>query len=95
MTDTSGNYAISNVVTGTYSLMATLEGYSFSPESRMATVPPDATGQDFVGTLLTYSISGKVEHKDGSPFSGVTISATGDHVTGNEAPAIPGPFVEV
>ena len=49
VTDTSGYYTITNVITGTYTLIPSLIGYTFSPPSRAVSVPPDAMGQDFTG----------------------------------------------
>jgi hypothetical protein len=51
-TDLDGNYAL-RAYDGTYTLTPTLEGYSFEPATRTVDVPPDATGQHFVGTSLT------------------------------------------
>ena len=48
-TDTSGAYDISDLVTDTYTLTPSKEGYDFSPQTRTVSVPPDATGQDFTG----------------------------------------------
>ena len=47
-------YTLSGLAAGTYTLTVSKSGYSFAPTSRTVTVPPDATGQDFVGTPLTY-----------------------------------------
>jgi hypothetical protein len=77
-TDLNGIYALS-VYAGTYTVTAALEGYTFDPVMRTVGVPPDATGQDFVGTLLTYSISGQVTGPGDNPMPGVTISATGGY----------------
>jgi hypothetical protein len=52
ITDMSGAYTITGVISGTYTLTPTLDAYTFSPPTRTVTVPPDATGQDFVGTAL-------------------------------------------
>ena len=49
-TDGNGTYTLSGLAAGTYTLTPSKSGYSFSPASRTVTVPPDATGQDFVGT---------------------------------------------
>jgi hypothetical protein len=48
-TDAGGAYAIGNLITGTYTLTPSKEGYDFSPRTRTVSVPPDATGQDFTG----------------------------------------------
>lgn len=50
-TDANGNYTLSGLAADTYTLTPSKNGYIFSPPSRNVTVPPDATGQDFVGTL--------------------------------------------
>jgi len=51
-TDSSGNYTLSGLVAGTYTITPSKSGYTFSPASRAVTVPPDSTGQDFTGTLV-------------------------------------------
>ena len=48
ITDASGNYILSGLPAGTYTLVPSQAGQCFSPQSRSATVPPDASGQDFV-----------------------------------------------
>jgi hypothetical protein len=50
MTDASGAYTITNLGTGTYTLAPTKSGWTFTPPTRTVSVPPSATGQDFVGT---------------------------------------------
>ena len=47
-TNANGDYAITDLITGTYTLTPTKSGYTFSPSSRIVSVPPSATGQDFV-----------------------------------------------
>ena len=49
LTDSSGNYTISSVITGTYTVTPILLGYTFTPSSRTVSVPPNVTGQDFTG----------------------------------------------
>ena len=49
VTDASGSYTITNVISGTYTLTPLPICYSFDPVTRTVTVPPDATGQDFRG----------------------------------------------
>jgi hypothetical protein len=51
-TDQVGNYALTGLPAGTYTLRASKGGWTFSPASRTVVVPPDATGQDFVGTAV-------------------------------------------
>lgn len=47
-TDAAGNYALERVAPNTYTLSATLGNHTFTPATRSVTVPPSATGQDFV-----------------------------------------------
>jgi pimeloyl-ACP methyl ester carboxylesterase len=49
-TNASGIYTLTGLITGTYTIIPSKSGYSFSPASRTVSVPPDATGVDFVGT---------------------------------------------
>ena len=78
-TNASGVYAITGLITGTYTLTPTKSVYTFSPASRTVSVPPDAAGQDFTGTLSTYSISGQVRDASNNPISGVLISDGAGH----------------
>jgi hypothetical protein len=78
-TDASGVYTITNLITGTYTLTPSLNGWSFTPPTRTVAVPPNATGQDFIGTAIPiHSIylpfipeaDGLVEHFNGTnPFT--------------------------
>jgi len=52
-TDASGAYAITDLAPGSYTLLPSKEGWSFSPGIRQLSVPPDAIGQDFVGIRFT------------------------------------------
>jgi len=47
-TDANGDYFITGVTTGTYTLTPSKSGYTFIPASRTASVPSNATGQNFV-----------------------------------------------
>jgi Tol biopolymer transport system component/pimeloyl-ACP methyl ester carboxylesterase len=49
-TNANGDYTITGLITGTYTITPNNIGYTFSPTSRTVTVPPNATGQDFTGT---------------------------------------------
>ena len=49
LTDSDGAYVISDVGNGTYTLIPSKPGFTFTPTTRTVTVPPDATGQDFTG----------------------------------------------
>jgi protocatechuate 3,4-dioxygenase beta subunit len=74
-TGLDGNYLLQEVAAGSYTVTAVLEGYTFTPTTRTVSVPPDATGQDFVGELATYIIAGRVAEADGTPLPGVRIFA--------------------
>lgn len=47
-TDTNGNYTFAGLTAGTYTISPSRYLYTFSPASRTVSVPPNATGQDFV-----------------------------------------------
>ncbi|MBU0490216.1 MAG: PKD domain-containing protein [Chloroflexi bacterium] len=87
-TDASGYYAITNLITGTYAIMPSKNGYTFSPITRTVNVPPDATDQDFIGTPLpepTYFISGLVQDASSTPISDVTITTSEGITTTTDA----------
>ena len=48
-TDTGGRYTITDLAPGAYTLTPSRSGYFFSPGTRTVTIPPSASGQDFVG----------------------------------------------
>jgi hypothetical protein len=52
VTDGSGNYTLSGLPAGTYTLTPSRSGYTFSPASRTVSVPPSATGLDFTATPI-------------------------------------------
>ncbi len=55
-TNASGNYTISNLPPGTYTLIPTLAGYAFTtPSNHTVTVPPDQSNLDFIGIPIIYT----------------------------------------
>ncbi len=48
--DASGNYTISNLTAGTYTLTPSKSGFTFSPTSLSVPVGPSATGKNFTAT---------------------------------------------
>lgn len=48
----SGTYTLSGLPAGTYTLTPGKSGYTFSPSSRQASVPPNKTGVNFTGSAL-------------------------------------------
>lgn len=83
-TDSNGNYTISGLTAGTYTLTPSKSGYSFTPARRTVSVSSNVTGQDFVGTILTYSISGQVTDGNGNPISSATISDGAGHTNATD-----------
>ena len=66
-TNASGYYTLTGLISGTYTLTPTKSGYTFLPLSRTVSVPPNATGQDFLaiprpqgGLSVTTDISGQL-----------------------------------
>jgi hypothetical protein len=69
--DGSGNYSIGGLADGSYTIMPSLAGNTFSPASRIETVSgADITGVNFTATQ-TYSISGN------AGIAGATVSYSG------------------
>jgi pimeloyl-ACP methyl ester carboxylesterase len=56
-TDTNGNYTLAGLPANTYTVTPSKIGYTFNPTSRSVTVGPNATGQDFVGSLAVWEES--------------------------------------
>lgn len=75
-TDANGNYSFVGIANGSYTLTASLAGYTFSSAITATVNNADSTGNNFTATAvpLTYTISGAVS----GPFKqGVTINLTG------------------
>lgn len=77
--DANGFYTITNLITGTYTITPTKTNYTFAPSTRTVSVPPNASAQDFVGALITSTISGRITDGNGSPSSGVSVSDGAGH----------------
>ena len=84
VTDASGLYTITEVIAGDYTLTPFKVGYVFAPASTLVSVPPDASGHNFTGTLP--AISGQVVNLQGAPVAGVDVSIDGGQsaVTGED-----------
>jgi hypothetical protein len=78
VTDANGDYVITHVTTGTYTLTPSMSDYSFVPNARRITVPPDATRQDFLGLPATFAISGRVVDSSGEGIPWVVVLAGED-----------------
>ena len=55
--DASGNYTLAGLAAGTYSVVASKAGCTFSPTSQSVTVGPSATGKNFTATCTSGDIA--------------------------------------
>jgi hypothetical protein len=76
-TDINGNYTLSGIPAGTYTVTASINGMSFAPNNRVVTIPPDATGQNFTASPQDHFISGRVTDENNNAISGVSMAITG------------------
>lgn len=49
-TDSNGNYVLTGLYQGNYTITPSRSGYAFCPRARTATVPPSQTGRNFTGS---------------------------------------------
>jgi len=76
VSDASGNYKVTGLSSGTYTITPEKYAYDFSPATKTVTVGPDSTNNNFTPTALpTFSISGDVG------IVGANVSAAGITVT--------------
>jgi len=76
-TDEHGYYYFTGLTAGSYSVSASMTGYSISPASIPVTITnTNQIGKNFTATPI-YAISGTIT-EDASPLSGVTVALTGD-----------------
>lgn len=77
--DSSGNYACSNLVPGIYLVRPNTAVYPFSPRARgWMLVPPNSTNQDFTTAPVYGSISGQVTREGaGSPVANASVNVAG------------------
>jgi hypothetical protein len=79
VTDGFGNYILSGLAAGIYTITPTLAGVAFNPPSTIVTLSTNgAVGVDFqtAGTAPTYSVSGGAT-VGGFPLPGVTMTLSG------------------
>jgi len=81
-TNADGDYTISGLVAGIYTVTPELAEYTFAPipptpDPPDITVGPDATDVDFEATRKTYYIEGIVRGENRDPIDGATVSADG------------------
>jgi hypothetical protein len=91
VTDGSGNYTISGLADGSYTVTPSLAGYTFAPATASATVSVDASHSAITDASGNYTISGLADGSytvtpslSGYTFAPATASATvaGADVTG-------------
>ena len=74
-TERNGRYAL-QLPAGTYTVEASESGYGDAPD-QMVTVPPHATGTDFVLPAPNNTIQGTVRDNHGAAVAGATMHASG------------------
>jgi predicted outer membrane repeat protein len=58
VSDASGGYTLTGLITGTYEIVPDKAGYTFAPSSRIVHVPPSPGGQDFTAAseVVTHNL---------------------------------------
>jgi len=79
-TDNSGQYTISGLTSGAYTVAPLGSSYSFNPASASVTLSSNLTGVDFTATSATFRIGGQVT-LGGVGVPGITVSVGGADVT--------------
>jgi len=89
-TDGGGSYIVGGLQNGTYTVVPSKAGYSFTPSSLTPTINNSpASGIDFVAYQIApaiirgagsqdYTVSGRVRDRDGNPIEGVRIYLSGE-----------------
>ncbi|HEV2707510.1 MAG TPA: M12 family metallo-peptidase [Pyrinomonadaceae bacterium] len=72
--DSRGSYTIRGLTPGTYTITPTKPFHTYSPQSRtIADLSADVTGVDFTGSLVGYSISGRIADANDNGVAGITV----------------------
>jgi len=80
-TDANGDYWLTGLAAGTYSITPTQACSLFTPSSRTVTVGPNSSGNDFVAlTNNVFALRGRVTEAI-YPLGGVTLTMGSRHVT--------------
>jgi subtilisin family serine protease len=79
-TGANGTYALSGLVSGTYTVTASKTEYAFTPAEHVVTVGPNRPGVNFSAARVTYSISGTIR-ENGAGLGGVTVNGGGASTT--------------
>lgn len=70
----TGNYLVRGLVAGTYTITPSTDFHVYNPPSQTLNVNSDLTGINFIGTLVTYSISGRITDSNNNPLSGIPLT---------------------
>jgi hypothetical protein len=79
-TDASGNYVLTRVIPGSYTVSATGSGYTFAPSSFTNPVEAGRSGIDFIATAVptgSYNVSGRVSNHLGAGMVGIIMRLNG------------------
>ncbi len=79
--DSNGNFSFQLPALGNYTLTPSLKHYSFQPASLTFNSLTANQTASFTGKRNSYTISGVVTEKGGTPMSGVSMSLSGNVVT--------------
>jgi hypothetical protein len=74
-TDSNGNYTLSNVPAGSYTLTPEKIGYTFTPTTHSVTVSDDVSGQDFTATATASPVTLESNVTTGAPGSVFVLAA--------------------
>lgn len=80
VTDASGNFTLSDLTDGSYTVTPSLAGYTFSPDNRNVTIRGvSVAAQNFAGApeSSSHTVSGKLSDDTGKAIAGATISVSG------------------
>lgn len=71
--DAAGNYIITGLTPGSYTVVPKLRGFSFSPREQTLSVDADVTGIDFTWAL-GFDLGGRVVDAKGNGMQGVSVT---------------------
>jgi hypothetical protein len=81
-TDNNGNYSFANLrADGNYTVTPSRTNYGFSPSNRSFNTLSGNTTASFTGTLLTYTLGGRVIDSFGVGISQATVNLSGSQAT--------------
>src|SRR5260370_17938278 len=80
--DSAGNYTFAGLANGTYTIVPSHAGFTFTPSSQSMTVNgANVTGVNFTDTAQTFSISGTISPTAGGSGATVTLSGAASATT--------------